>query len=213
MGGSNDADNLVDLFAKEHYEAHRLLALENPNNHLLVFAWHMMSCINNAHGREYILTGDEYEEARVAYVNMLREAVKGEHNPFYGKKHTVESRAKMSQSSMGKKHTIEAKRKMSEGRRGNKNHFYGKKHTTESKNKMSKSSSGSKNPCSKNVYCCELDEVFGSTREAERKTSVCYRSIVNCANGKQKYAGKHPVTGEKLTWVYLDDNKIKNDIS
>ena len=92
---------------------------------------------------------------------------------------------------------------------GDKNHFYGKKHTSESKNKMSKSSSGSSNPRSKYVYCYELDQVFGSTREAEREIGVSYRSIVNCANGKQKYAGKHPVTGEKLTWVYLNDKKIK----
>lgn len=31
-GGTNDKDNLIDLFAKEHFIAHKLLALENPDN-------------------------------------------------------------------------------------------------------------------------------------------------------------------------------------
>lgn len=212
VGGNNDPDNLIDLFAREHYEAHRLLALENPQNQSFIFAWHMMSCINNAHGRQYTLDADEYEEARIAYVNMLSQAFQGEGNPFYGRKHTEDSINKMSQSSMGKLHTSESKNKMSQSRIGDKNHFYGKNHTSESKRKMSESSKGSNNGRSRKVYCYELDKVFDSTREAERRTGVCYRSIANCANGTQKYAGKHPVTGEKLIWVYLDDKKIKNDI-
>ena len=31
-GGTNDKNNLIDLFAKEHFIAHKLLALENPDN-------------------------------------------------------------------------------------------------------------------------------------------------------------------------------------
>lgn len=42
-GCTNDEDNLIDLFAREHYEAHRLLVLENPNNHKLAYAWSMMA--------------------------------------------------------------------------------------------------------------------------------------------------------------------------
>ena len=188
VGGNNDTENLVDLFPKEHYEAHRLLALENPDNKSLVFAWHMMSIMNDAHGRQYSLTADEYEEARISYVNMLKKSSIGENNAFYGKRHSEISKMKMSQSSIGKRHT------------------------DESKQKMSVSSSGEKNKRSRQIYCYELNEVFGSTREAERKTGICYRSIVDCANKKQRYAGKHPITGEKLTWEYLDNIKIKNDI-
>lgn len=212
LGGNNDTENLVDLFPKEHYEAHRLLALENPDSKPLVFAWHMMSIMNDVHGRQYSLTADEYEEARIAYVNMLKKSSIGENNAFYGKRHSEISKMKMSQSSIGKRHTDESKKKMSESRTGDKNHFYGKTHTDESKQKMSVSSSGEKNKRSRQVYCYELNEVFGSTREAERKTGICYRSIVDCANKKQKYAGKHPITGEKLMWEYIDNIKIKNDI-
>lgn len=212
VGGSNDKDNLVDLFAREHFEAHRLLALENPDNNKLVYAWHQMSIMNDVHGRQYSLSADEYEESRIAYVNMLKESIRGKNNPFYGKKHTEQTKIKLSQAHIGKTHTDEAKIKMSKSRTGVCNNFYGKQHTDESKRKMSESSSGANNGCSKKVYCYELDQMFGSTREAERNTGICYRSIVDCANGKQKFAGKHPITGDKLTWTYINDKKIKNDI-
>ena len=44
-GGTDNKENLIDLFAKEHFEAHRLLALENPNDSKLVFAWWSMAFI------------------------------------------------------------------------------------------------------------------------------------------------------------------------
>ena len=45
----------------------------------------------------------------------------------------------------GRKHTEETKRKMSETRRGNKNNFYGKKHSEETKRKISKAHKGKRN--------------------------------------------------------------------
>lgn len=59
-----------------------------------------------------------------------------------GKKHSEETRKKMSlarqgrKPMLGKKHSEEAKAKMSVSRSGEKNHFFGRKHTEESKEKM-----------------------------------------------------------------------------
>ena len=39
LGGTNEKDNLIDLYAKEHYEAHRLLALEHKNVNQLTYSW------------------------------------------------------------------------------------------------------------------------------------------------------------------------------
>ncbi len=55
---------------------------------------------------------------------------------------------------------------------------------------------------SKQVICNETGILFSSTREAERRTGISNMSISLCARGKSKYAGKHPETGEKLTWRY-----------
>lgn len=52
----------------------------------------------------------------------------------------------------------------------------------------------------KQVYCPELGKIFISTGEAERQTGVFHGHISRCINGKLKHAGRHPVTGERLTW-------------
>lgn len=66
MGGTNDEDNLIDLFAKEHFIAHKLLALEHPDNNKLVLAWTMMAFPKNKDQTRYELSPEEYEEARKA---------------------------------------------------------------------------------------------------------------------------------------------------
>ena len=66
MGGSDDASNKVRLYAKEHYEAHRLLALENPDNEKLTYAWWCFVNGWNAEKQErYVVTAEEYEEAKL----------------------------------------------------------------------------------------------------------------------------------------------------
>ena len=80
MGGTDEDDNLIDLLAREHFEAHRLLALENPNNIKLVYAWNRMC---NSKNGDYKITPEEYEELRIAFAQT----------PF-----TEETRQKMSES-------------------------------------------------------------------------------------------------------------------
>ena len=57
---------------------------------------------------------------------------------------------------------------------------------------------------SKAVLCLENGKIYGSTMEAERETGIKQSNISACCNGKQKSAGKHPVTGEKLHWRYVN---------
>ena len=64
---------------------------------------------------------------------------------------------------------------------------------------------GDKCPTSKKVYCIELNEVYNSMREAERKTGINNSCISDACKGKQKTAGKHPITGERLHWKYVED--------
>ena len=107
MDGTNDESNLIDLFAREHFEAHRLLALENPDNIKLVYAWRMMSIVKDPNQDRYIITAEEYEESRIIFSKiqseiskqmwkddqrrkrhseLMKEKFSGENNPMYGRR-------------------------------------------------------------------------------------------------------------------------------
>ena len=66
MNGTDNEENLIDLYAREHYGAHRLLALENPDNEKILFAWGIMSTKSSNTDGRYELTAEEYEEAKMA---------------------------------------------------------------------------------------------------------------------------------------------------
>ena len=108
LGGTNDEDNLIDLFAREHFIAHRLLALENPENTSLQFAlWALAGMANKKHSSLELCTPEEFEEARkrrnlaICGENnpMYGSHRLGENNPMYGKHHTEETKRKIAQKS------------------------------------------------------------------------------------------------------------------
>ena len=83
VGGTDDKENLIDLFAKEHFDAHRLLALENPDNDKLMYAWWCMSTAKSKYTKErYEVSATEYEEAKIALVKVLSDLFSGHGNPF-----------------------------------------------------------------------------------------------------------------------------------
>lgn len=208
LGGTNDEDNLIDLYAREHFEAHRLLALENPKNKKLVYAFSMMAFPQNKyHNRE--LTSEEFEEARILFGRLQKGMHSGEKNPMYGKSgkdspnygkhHTEETKRKISNSHKGRHLSEETKKKLSELNKG-------KKHSEESKKKMSQSRTGQMNwnygkhlsektkkkigmANSKSVRCIETDKIYKSTIDAEKKTGINKHGIRKVCNGKHKTAG------------------------
>ena len=58
---------------------------------------------------------------------------------------------------------------------------------------------------SKLVICLNTKEIFNSILEASKKYNTYDSSISTCCKGKIKSSGKHPITGEKLRWMYYDD--------
>lgn len=210
MGGNGEEENLIDLFAREHFEAHRLLAKENPNVKGLVYAWFRMSLGKNQDTVTHIVSSEEYEEARIAFSQArtgskmsektrqkMSESHSGERCYWYGKELYKETKEKIKNAHIGLKASEETKRKMSEKRKGENHPMYGKCHSEESKQKMS-------DAIQNLIYCPELDEEFINISQASRKYNICRTTINNCILGKKKSAGKHPITGEKLHWVKLE---------
>jgi hypothetical protein len=60
--------------------------------------------------------------------------------------------------------------------------------------------------------CLNTKETFFTAKEASIKYNTFDTTIVQCCKGIKKSSGKHPVTGEKLVWMYYYDYiKLHND--
>lgn len=100
-----------------------------------------------------------------------------------------ETLQKMSDSHTGFRHTDETKEKIRLA-------MQNREFSDEWKFKISESKQIS-------VYCPQLDEVFLSGKEAENKYKsygVNRSKISACLHGDRKSSGRHPITGEPLTW-------------
>ena len=105
-----------------------------------------------------------------------------------------ETLQRMSNAHRGFKHSDETKEKLRLA-------FQNREFTDEWKKKISEVK---KLP----IYCPQLNEIFASAKEAEEKYKsygVNRTKISACLHGKRKSSGKHPVTGESLTWENLKE--------
>ena len=77
-----------------------------------------------------------------------------------------------------------------------------------SRNKDISRNKGSKNGRARKVQCITTGKKFNTIREAGEyyglSQSITDVNITKCCQGKVKSAGKHPDTGEKLKWKYVD---------
>ena len=184
LGGTNDSENLIDLFANEHFLAHKLLAEENPDNIKLVYAWWNMCQIKGReHQKRYIVTQEEYEAARVAISAAESTSRMGAKNPMFGKKVNLseEHKEKLRKANLGRKMSEETIAKMRKAK-------LGRKLTEEQKRKIGESNKG-KGRKGVLVHCVELNTTFPSALEAEKQTKVANASIIAVCKGKRKTAG------------------------
>ena len=64
---------------------------------------------------------------------------------------------------------------------------------------------GSKSPVSRKVQCITTGKKFNCITEAAKYYLLKNKeNITRCCQGKRNYCGKHPVTGERLKWRYID---------
>ena len=133
-----------------------------------------------------------------------------------------ETRQKISDGLKGKSKTEEHIKHMSEGLKGRKSWTKGKHHSEETKHKISESLKGrersddfkqkisnvtknEKNPRAKTIICLNTQQIFLTVKNAVEWCHGQQSDISRCCQGKLKSAGKHPITGEKLQWMYYDE--------
>ena len=166
LDGTDDEDNLIDLYAREHFIAHKLLAEENPDNNKLTYAWTMMAWAKRDDQHRYQVTPEEYEEARKALSLLSSKLGKERYStpekcPMFGKHLSEEAKQKIRKKTIERFKNPEERKKMSERAQnrseewhikqrqshiglqaGDKNPMFGRKHTEESKRKNSESHKG-----------------------------------------------------------------------
>lgn len=82
MDGTDDADNLATLTAREHYVAHQLLVKLHPDNYSLANAANMMSTSST----NQVRNNRSYAWLRERYAKAKSEQQKGSGNTNYGKR-------------------------------------------------------------------------------------------------------------------------------
>lgn len=191
MDGSDEDDNLIDLFAREHFEAHRLLALENPDISKLTRAWWMMSHMNKSNQRNqrrYKISADEYEEVKIAFSSAIK-----------GKKASEETKRKLSEMKKGKPPSDYAIQRAIEVHKGIPLTEEHRKHLSESHKGVPLSNEHKdsiRRGVTNKVKVVQISLVdntiimeYESIEEASKITGIDRASISKCAKGKRKTAG------------------------
>lgn len=233
LGGSNEEGNLVDLYAREHYEAHKLLAEENPRECSLQYAWWMMSHSFNSYREKYIVTEEEYERARENFSNAMSNKIVSDETrrkisiAGKGKKVSEDTRKKMSYAQKGvSKWSIEDREKLSKSQRKrfsskdeiekiSKAHI-GKHHSEVTRKKIS--------DCQKERLLAEdfIEELAKINRKkiaqydkngnflrfwdsiSEAQRELKITHISDCCSNKRKFAGG-------FAWKYKEEGGESND--
>lgn len=159
------------------------------------------------------LTEDEAKQAEIELIKLYKTNCSKYNHPAYGYNMTDGG-----DGSTGRVLSIETRQRIGKAVKGKmvgeKNPFFGQKHTEETRNKMKENHydcSGANSHRSFPVYCVELQELFWGCRDASNKYGIHRNSIGSCCIGKYTYAGKHPITGEPLHWLYVFDKQFKDN--
>jgi hypothetical protein len=110
LGGGDEADNLVNLTAREHFVCHWLLVkmTTGQEHHKMLNALRMMRAKKQGQQRYNTkITARVYESIKQEYAKLQSKSLKGKGNGFYGKTHTPEAREKIRQKNLGNKLTPE----------------------------------------------------------------------------------------------------------
>lgn len=176
LGGTNDEDNLIDLIDSEHYEAHKLLALENPDCKEAQYAWWMMCHNADSNGREYEVSAEDWEKSREMWIKSFS----GENHPNYGKPMSEEQKQKISKTrkergvAAGENNYFYGKRFC-----GEQNYWYGKEFPSEMRKKMSDT---------KKEYFKTHDGINKGKHMSEESKAKLSASMMGRLSG-----GKHPL--------------------
>lgn len=185
--------NCIWLTVEEHYIAHKLLAMENPEIKELQQAWNCMHITRDGKN----ISQEEYISLRENYLR----STPGKNAPFYGHKHNPEYVEILRERVKGKNNPMY-------GRTGDKNPRYGVEVGEETRKKMSLAKSdmylGKDNPQARKVINITTGEIFDTLRDASKAMS-CSESHL------RKYIKNNKLYHHNNLMYYDDYIKIGGD--
>lgn len=181
VGGDNSPYNLVKLTAREHFICHLLLPkmLNNPYKSKMRFALWMLSNGRNSFQQRYKCNSRIYEIVKKEYSVAMSEIHKGKvlsqetkdklSIAHKGKTLSDEHKAKINPT--GRKHTEESKKKISEGQIGRIGGMQDKHHSQETKDKISIGNKGKIMPLISEERKLQISKQFAGTIQSDEHIS------------------------------------------
>ena len=175
------------------------------------------------------------EESKQKMIKSIKDGFASGRKPWnYGMPISEEQKDRLRQINIGRQITDETRQKLSDAKKGKSPNNAGKPMSDKAKNKLSMSlkghvvsdetkrkigdanrgkCTGVNHPKHRLIYCIELNEIFSCARDVNKKYGFSSSNIGECCRGNRKFAHKHPVTNEKLHWLYIEDALCKNYIT
>lgn len=141
----------------------------------------------------------------------MSESKQGNKHPWRGRRHTEESKRKMSKSHTGKNFSDEHRAKLSKANSGKGNPLYGKRFTDDEKTAMMMAQPHKCEVQLINARTLEVVGEYSSVRDAERQTGVARYNIRRWCKRPQMHKYESNDQGDILVWVYKDEFEALDD--
>jgi len=195
LNGSDNSDNMVKLTAREHFVCHLLLVRMTTGHHNTLMKFAVGKFIQAAPKQKRIFTSWEYQKIRETISEVrtgkkhsdetrrkMSEKRKGKspwNKGITGITHSNESNIKRSLTLTGRKMPPEFCKKVSEGKKGHKSGMTGKQHSVETKIKMSEKMKGPRGPQKRVDKCPYCANNSVSTRHIKFCKNKEYSAYTN----------------------------------